>query len=209
MKKTIYLTLCLCLALIVTACAPPAQYVHLRKSPTPALLGAIRGDRATNVSYSFRSDLPDAFDFKGIIIDLNKSYASNMKHYMENKYTVSAAGAGKHKIDIVLVSCKIETAEAGTESANFGAMSATIERLTVTTTLTTNVRVETDGQVTEEEIVTVGEYTGNIQNLSTGQFSISMALEGNILLIDRFLNKTFHGPARESEPVGGIRHSDI
>jgi hypothetical protein len=170
------------------------------------LMANIKGDGRI-VSYTFESKLNDPFDFKGILIDLNTSYASNLKHYMEYKYTVVRSGSEKHRISVVLEACEITTEDAGTESVSFNFAVRTVTMLTVTTTLTVKVRVETNGRVIEEDIVSVAEYTGNIENLTTGQISISMALEGNILLVDRFLNRAFGVESgAESEPV---RHSDI
>jgi hypothetical protein len=129
---------------------------------------------------------------------------------MENKYTIAADKTGSHRIDVTLVSCEIETADAGMQTVNYGFATATVSRLTVKTTLTINVRAEANGNVTEEEIVAVGEVTGNAQSLSTGQASISIALEGSILLMDRFLDKAFgKTSAVEDEPADGIQKSDI
>jgi hypothetical protein len=195
----------LCPVLIAIGCAPPLQYVHLRKTPTSVLMANITDDRAKSASYSFESKLPDPFQFKDILIDLNTSYASNLKYYMGSRFTVAADGTGSCKIDVTLVSCEIETADAGLQTVASG---STVQRLTVTTRITIGVRVEADGKVTEEEITATGEVTGNMFSLSTGQASISIALEGSILLMDRFLNKVF-GNEVEGEPVGGVNQSDI
>jgi len=166
----------------------------------------IKSEGAKTVFYSFDSKMPHPFQFKDILIDLNPSYASNLSHYMNYKYAVVKDESAPYKVSVVIDTCFIEIAEAGAQTVSVGAISRVVEGLTVTTTLTVKVRAEAGGKVTEEDITMVGEYTGNIENLSTGQISISMALEGSILLLDRFLNKVFGGGA---EPVDEPIQSDI
>jgi hypothetical protein len=209
MKTNIF---ALCFALIAAGCGPQTHYVHLRKSPSSLLMVNVKSDGARSVAYAFESKVPDAFRFKDILIDLNASYASNLTHYMEHKYMVVKADGAANKVTVSLESCEIETADAGTETVGVGFATVVVQRLTVTTTLKVNVRVESGGRVFEDEIIATGEYTGEINSLSTGQMSITLALEGNILLLDRFLNNVFGvsgGSAGEPEsaPAGGI--SDI
>jgi hypothetical protein len=175
----------------MAGCVVAPQSVYLRKSPSGKFFENMETKSSKDVSYTFESKEPDPFQFNKINIDLNESYASNLKHYMNNKYSI-VQDQGDSNVDFILQSCKVEVRNAGADVIyGSSGYSAAIYNITVSTELNVKVAVNANGNISEKEIITLGEYTGNSSDLTTGQMSFNLAIEKSILLIDRFLDKAF------------------
>jgi hypothetical protein len=175
--------------LVFAGCGPIA--VHLNKSPSSGVIATISSDQSKNVSYTFESRLPDDFrPFDNRVqVNINNYYASNLKHYMSNKYSV-VSGSSDYKVEFVLESSKSEWHEAGETVAKATYSDGTVARasvqhIAVSTELTVRVKVTAGGKETEKEIISIGEYTA-AQDATPGSFNA--AIEKSILLIDKFLD---------------------
>ena len=185
--------------LIIAGCALIQREYHLilRKAPSQKFFETVENQDNREVSYSFKSELPDTFWVNKVSFDLNKSYASNLKYYMSNKYSVvNDSTSTKYNVEVLLVSCNAEARDGGQETAvgrstSGYSSSVTIYNATVATELTIMVRANVDGKIQEKEIVTLGEYTGNMSDIKTFSGSFDLAIEKSLVLIDRYLDKTF------------------
>ena len=200
MKRFLFVTAIMYFALIATNCAVQQQQqkAYLKKMPSNELLNNIKSYDDREVSYTFKSDLPEQFKYYKADIDLNASYASNLKHYMNNKYSV--VDVAENSVEVLLQSCEYEAVQAGTETAHTRASSTTghsasgtitIINLTVTTEINLLVRANVNGKVTEKQIMAGGENTGNYSSAETVQRSFDMAIERSLISVDKFLDKVF------------------
>jgi len=155
----------------------------------------IEFDESKNVSYTFESKLADLLPLDKIwrgtlFIDLNPSFESVLKYYMNSKYTVVDSGSGEYHIDIILEKSSGEGAYAGTERASSGGSSVELRNMKVTSEVTAKVRINVGGKISEREIMAMGEFIGNESDWGTITRSFDLAIRGVISRIDRFLNIT-------------------
>jgi hypothetical protein len=157
-------------------------------------------DDSKNVSYAFESKLADPFPLDKIwmgtvFIDLNPSFESVLKYYMNSKYAVAGSSGGDYHVDIILEKCSHGGEAAGTEKARGGyttggGVTVSVDNMKVTSEITIKVRVNVGGNVSEREIMAMGEFTGNESDWSTITRSFDLAIRGAISRMDRFLNST-------------------
>jgi hypothetical protein len=130
----------------------------------------------------------DPFPYYRGSVDLNPSYKSVLKNYMNYKYTPVGSEGGDYHIGVVLEECTYEQVEAGTERIYSSGGSAYLINIKVTTELVVKVSVNVDGNVSEKKITGMGEFTGNSSDNSTVTRSFDLAIRATISQMDRFLN---------------------
>jgi hypothetical protein len=185
-------------ALVFTfiGCAP--QYAFLSKGMPENFFSEakIDIDDSKNVSYTFESKLADPFPYYKAFVDLNPSYKSVLKNYMNYKYTPVDSEDGNYHIDVILEECTYEAVHAGAQTAratNYATgatATATVNYMKVTTELVVKVRVNVDGKTSEKKITGMGEYTGSYTEYSTVTRSFDLAIRATISRMDRFLSTT-------------------
>lgn len=153
-------------------------------------------DDSKKVSYKFKSELDDPFVHYNGHIDLNASYKSVLKNYMNYKYTLvsNKEGGGDYQVDVVLEDCTSEAVHAGTQTVSAhgsgGYAVSSVQYVKVTTEMTVKVRVNINGEVSEKEIIGMGEFTGMSTDWNTVTRSFDIAIRATISRMDRFLSST-------------------
>jgi hypothetical protein len=162
-------------------------------------------DDSKKVSYRFKSELDDPFLYANkISTDLNPSYKSVLKNYMNYKYTIVDKQDADYQVDVILEECTYEGVQAGMETAqgysNTGARVTAVEyKSKVTTEMVVKVRVNANGKVSEKKIEGMGEYTGNSSDANTVARSFDLAIRATISRMDRFLNSTIGAETDKTE----------
>ena len=189
MKK---LSILACVALLFGGCA---QQVYLKKSPSEIVLTSIKSEYQKKFSYTFESKIPDTLQIGNYLFDVNATYISNLKIYMNTKYSV--VDADSSKIDFVLLSCNQTTKNANSglqNTANVltalgGSSNSTVyNNVLLITELNLKVVVRRNGNVSEKSIFTTDEYNGENSSISTAQKSFDQAIGKSIIMIDKFLS---------------------
>jgi hypothetical protein len=193
-------------AVLVGGCA--TYNINLKKAPSDNFLSSVQSDDSKRVSYTFETELPEKVKYKNIVVELNPAYESNLKHYMNAKYSVDSDG--DYKVEIILKSCSLSVAYAGKQVArtqtsatattgHSATYQGTVEEHfnTISTEIIVKARVHVGGRVTEKEFTAFSENTGNSYDASVVQVGINMAIDKSLQAIDKFLDKTL------SSPVGG------
>jgi hypothetical protein len=190
-KSILVAVVSIALAFSFIGCAAP-QTVSLSKGLPERFFtdSNIDLDESKNVSYAFESKLANPFPYYNkAFVDLNPSYESALKYYMKSKYSVVSNDNTNYHVDVILENCTYEGIYAGQETIYGSAGgSATIHNAKVTTEMTVKVRVNVGGKLSEREIMSMGEFTGNITDAGTVSRSFDLAIRGSISRIDRFLN---------------------
>jgi hypothetical protein len=184
------------LAFVFIGCAP--QNAFLSKGVPESFFSdaKIDIDDSKSVSYTFESKLADPLQYYRGLIDLNPSYKSVLKNYMNYKYTPVDSGDGSYHIDVILEECTSNAVNAGTQTAratNYATgttATAVVNYVRITTEMVVKVRVNIDGKVSEKKIEGMGEFTGNSSDWSTVTKSFDLAIRATISRMDRFLNNT-------------------
>jgi hypothetical protein len=188
----------LVVAFCVGGCGGPV-YVNLRKSPSAEIIANVNSEQSKKASYTFESKLPEAYSpfNTRLFVNLNDYYASNLKHYMNNKFSV-VDDAEDIKIEVVLESSSSESRYDGEKKLARASYSdgttgrAYIEKVTILTEITVKVKVSEGGRVNEKKIVSEGEYSGDLANsVEIAAESFNLVIEKSILQIDKFLDSMF------------------
>jgi hypothetical protein len=173
-----------------------AQQVYLKKSPSELVLTSIKSENQKKVAYTFNSKIPDTLSIGNFLFDVNATYVSNLKIYMNTKYTVVERDS--LNIEFVLLSCNQTT-----QDANSG-MQTTSNVLTALAgkrgdKMYTNILLKTEIQLkvtvkkmqnilSEKTIFTTDEYNGENNDISVAQTSFDQAIGKSIIMIDKFLS---------------------
>lgn len=64
------------------------QQIYLKKSPSELVLTSIKSENQKEFSYTFKSRIPDTLIIGNFAFDVNATYMSNLKIYMNTKYSV-------------------------------------------------------------------------------------------------------------------------
>ncbi|MDR2554968.1 MAG: hypothetical protein LBC64_06020 [Fibromonadaceae bacterium] len=189
------------LAFIFVGCA---QNAFLSKGMPESFFSDAKIDIADSksVSYTFESKLADPFPYYKDFVDLNPSYKSVLKNYMNYKYTTVGSEGGDYHIDVILEECTYEAVQAGTETAHAysstgASVTAHVYNIKVTTEMAVKVRVNAGGKVSEKTINGTGEYTGNYSDASTVTKSFDLAIRATISRMDKFLNSIISAAATD------------
>jgi len=171
-----------------------AQNVYLKKSPSELVLTSIKSNNQKKVSYSFESQIPDTFKVGNFTFDVNATYISNLKIYMNTKYSI--AENDSNSIDFVLLSCNQTTKNANSglqNTANVlnalgGSGGPNYTNILLTTEISMKVSIK-KGQtvVSDKTIFTTDEYNGQNNTITTAQASFDQAIGKSIILIDKYL----------------------
>ncbi|MCL2283229.1 MAG: hypothetical protein FWC26_07925 [Fibromonadales bacterium] len=201
-KRQKFFCLIIALAFILNGCAGTRtpQYGHLSKGlPEKFFIDSnIDLDDSKKVSYKFESMLENPFPYYKDFLDLNPSFESVLKYYMNSKYSLADSSGAEYHVDVILEKCTYDAVAAGMETMQStavgpgGVASATAYayNMKVTTEMTAKVRVSIDGKTSERQIMAMGEYTGNYTDHSTVTISFDIAIRGIMSRIDKFLNST-------------------
>lgn len=199
------LMVALCLCMFSAGCAAPAKQtkIHLQMSkglPERFFTDSkIDIDDSKNVSYTFTSNLDDPFPLQaGGTMDLNPSFESVLKYYMNSKYAIAGSSGGDYHVDIILETCTYKGEMAGSETAQgsthslSGSATTTVTTyyIKITSEITAKARVTIGGKVSERQIMAMGEYTGDYTDVGTVTRSFDLTVRSVISRIDRFLNST-------------------
>lgn len=171
-----------------------SQQVYLKKSPSELVLTSIKSENQKKFDYSFTSNIPDTLKIGNYIFDVNATYVSNLKIYMNTKYTVVQGDSSK--IDFVLLTCTQSTKNANSGMQNtanvLSALSSsggpTYNNVLLTTEISLKVTVKKDQNVSEKTIFTTDEYNGDNNDISVAQKSFDQAIGKSIIMIDKFLS---------------------
>lgn len=172
------------------------QVVYLKKSPSEIVLTSIKSDNQKKYSYSFSSNVPDSLVIGNFAFDVNATYISNLKIFMNTKYTV--VDKDSNQIDFLLISCTqtIKNANSGMQNtANVlnalgGSGNSTYyNNVLLTTEINLKVTVKRNGaQLYDKSIFTTDEYNGQNNDISSAQNSFDQAIGKSIIMIDKFLS---------------------
>jgi len=173
-----------------------AQQVYLKKSPSELVLTSIKSDNNKKVSYTFTSRIPDVLELRDYYqFDVNATYISNLKIYMNTKYSVMENDSVK--IEFILISCSqtMRNANSGLQNTSnvLGALAGSSStpmytNIALTTEINLKVIVKKGESVlSEKDIFTTDEYNGNNNNSQVAAASFDQAIGKSIIMIDKFL----------------------
>jgi len=176
-----------------------SQSIYLKKSPSELVLSSIKSENQKKVAYIFTSRIPEVLTIGNYLFDVNATYVSNLKIYMNTKYTLTEGDS--INIEFILLSCNQTT-----KNANSG-MQNTSNVLTALgvgnkygpTKIYSNILLITEIQlkvivksgqntVAEKAIFTTDEYNGGSGGASVSQSSFDQAIGKSIIMIDKFLS---------------------
>jgi hypothetical protein len=173
-----------------------AQQVYLKKSPSELVLTSIKSENQKKFGYSFSSKIPDTLTIGNFVFDVNATYISNLKIFMNTKYTVVEGDSSN--IEFVLLSCTQTTKNANSGLQNTsnvlqalgGSNGGTMyNNVLLTTEISLKVSVKKGQNVlSEKTIFTTDEYNGDNNNISVAQKSFDQAIGKSIIMIDKFLS---------------------
>jgi len=180
-----------------------AQQVYLKKSPSETVLTSIKSENQKKVGYTFSSKIPDTLKIGNFIFDVNATYVSNLKIYMNTKYTVTEGDS--LKIEFVLLSCNQTTKNANSGAQNTmnvlnalggssGSSGPIYTNILLITEINLKVIVKKGTNVLSEKLIfTTDEYNGENSTISTAQKSFDQAIGKSIIMIDKFLSSVEFG----------------
>ena len=181
----------LCIALL-NGCM---QHIYLKKAPSEFVLISLKSEEI-KCSYSFKSKIEDTLCIGNFCYDVNDTYRSNLKIYMNTKFQVQENE--NIVVDFVLTSCNQTRRNANSGVQNTtnvlvalggGTTSDIYNNVLLTTEININVIVKKDQRIVAlREISTTDEYNGDGSNIKTSQDSFDQAIGKSIILIDKFLS---------------------
>jgi hypothetical protein len=173
-----------------------AQQVYLKKSPSELVLTSIKSENQKKVAYTFTSKIPDTLAIGNFLFDVNATYVSNLKIYMNTKYTI--AEGDSTKVEFILLSCGQKTQDANsgmqTTSNVLTALAGKpgdkmYSNILLITEINLKVIVKKGTNVlSEKSIFTTDEYNGNKNDISVAASSFDQAIGKSIIMIDKFLS---------------------
>lgn len=184
------LNLLLVTVVLSTGCT---QMVYLKKSPSETVLTSIKSNNNVSYSYTFQSNIPDSLVINNYAFDVNATYISNLKVYMNTKY--NNLEGSSNKIDFFLVSCAQATKNANSGMQNtsnvLGALAGNsgpvYNNVLLTTSISIKVSVTQGEKELSKEIFVTDEYNGDGSSITTAQNSFDQAIGKSIIMIDKFL----------------------
>jgi len=218
MKKVFWTTVCL--AMFSMGCFNAHLQVASLSRGVPESFfrdANIEFDESRNVSYTFESRQTDPFRVSEyfpkitptiyeVNADVNPAFESVLRYYMNSKYSVIGKSGGDYHVDVILESSTYKAEEAGKATASGSSSTgvsatASVHYLKVTTEMTVKVRVNVGGNISEREIMSMGEFTGIYPSADIVAVSFDLAIRGAVSRIDRFLNSTI-GASSDTVGVG-------
>lgn len=182
----------LMLAVFFVGCT---QQVCLKKSPSEIVLTSIKSENGKKVAYSFKSNIPEPLILRNFSFDVNSAYLSNLKIYMNTKYSVVESDS--INIDFTLISCNqtIKSTNSGLQNtvnvlASIGGNTQNIiENILLTTDINLKVIVKNGNDIiSEKSIYSTDEYNGTKNDVTVAQNSFDQAIGKSIIMVDKFLS---------------------
>lgn len=172
------------------------QVVYLKKSPSEIVLTSIKTDNQNKFSYTFKSNIPDSLVIGNFAFDVNATYISNLKIYMNTKYSVVEGDSNQIEFELLTCTQTVKNANSGMQNtANVltalgGSSNATYyNNVLLTTEISLKVTIKKNGTpINDKTIFTTDEYNGQNNDISSAQNSFDQAIGKSIIMIDKYLS---------------------
>ena len=185
----------LVLAVAVCFLAGCAQQVYLKKSPSEMVLTSIKSDNNKKVSYTFKSNIPDTLVLRGFQFDVNATYQSNLRIYMNTKYSVVENDSTNIEFELLSCNQTVRNANSGLQNTSnvlnalAGGNSQMYNNIVLTTEIDLKVTIKNGtNTLAEKKIFTTDEYNGDNNNANIAASSLHQAIGKSIIMIDKFVS---------------------
>lgn len=177
--------------LLLNSCT---QVVYLKKVPSEIVLTSINSYSSKKFNYSFTSDLPDSFIIGSYAFDVNETYKSNIKVYMNTKFTIDSTSVDN--ISFHLLSCELSVRDANSALQNTvnvpkalnGDHYGYYNNVAITAKVIIELKVVVGDETYSKNIIVEDEYTGENYGYIILKNSLESVIGKSIILIDKYLS---------------------